>query len=69
MEVANRSRRGQSTLEYVLVLMAFLATVLAFGVLWRAASEGELLDRAKEHASHTLGDGLSTGFLQDLLAY
>lgn len=69
MEDANRGRRGQSTLEYALVLMAFLATVLAFGALWRAASEGRLLDLAREHASHSLENGISVEFLQDLLAY
>ena len=36
------AERGQATLEYLLVLMAFLAIVLAMGSLWHAAQDGRL---------------------------
>lgn len=61
--------RGQSTLEYALVLLAFLGTVVALGLIWRASRDGRLVERAGEAASHELGSGITIGLLQDVLAF
>ena len=62
------SERGQSTLEYLLVLMAFLAIVLAMGSLWHAAQDGRLAELARDASSHSFQEGF-VGMAQDLLAY
>ncbi len=59
---------GQSTLEYLLVLIAFLAIVLAMGSMWHAAQDGRLADLARDASSHGAGEGI-VGMAQDLLAY
>lgn len=60
---------GQATVEYALVLFAFLATVVCMGALWRAASRGALVELAVDSASHASGDGASFATLQDTLLY
>lgn len=60
--------KGQSTLEYLLVLLAFLAIVLAMGALWHVAQNGRLAELARDASSHSTGEGL-VGIAQDLLAY
>lgn len=62
------SERGQSTVEYLLVLMAFLAIVLAMGSLWHAAQDGRLAEIARDASSHGFEEGF-VGMAQDLLAY
>lgn len=64
-----RGEAGQSTLEYALVLLAFLSMVVALAAVWRVAQQGVLLEQAKTHASHNFGKGLSLELLQDLLAF
>lgn len=61
-------RAGQSTLEYALVLSAFLAMVIALGALWHAASDGTLLSLATQSASHSLEQG-TVAFLKDVVGY
>lgn len=68
METSEREA-GQSTLEYALVLMAFLSTILALGVVWHAARDGRLVDHAREAASHAIGSGIDVGLLQDVTAF
>ncbi|MBO7674073.1 MAG: hypothetical protein J6S63_03585 [Atopobiaceae bacterium] len=63
-----RGTAGQSTLEYALVLFAFLSLVVAFAALWRMARQGVLLERSKTYASHNFEKGLSIELLQDLTA-
>lgn len=60
--------RGQSTLEYLLTLAAFLAMVVAMGALWHAVRDGRLLGIALEVASHGSGRGGLT-LLQDAVEY
>ena len=62
------SKRGQSTVEYLLVLMAFLAIVLALGSVWHAAQDGRLAELARDASSHVFEEGF-VGMAQDLLAY
>ena len=38
-----RGTSGQSTVEYAVVLFAFLSLVVALGALWRAGRAGKLL--------------------------
>ena len=59
---------GQSTVEYLLVLAAFLAIVLAMGSLWHASQDGRLAELARAASSHGTGEGV-VGMAQDLLAY
>ena len=60
---------GQSTTEYALVLVAFLAMLGALGLLWHAASDGVLLGKAVESASHVFGASGSLGAWQDILLF
>ena len=62
------SECGQSTVEYLLVLMAFLAIVLAMGSIWHAAQDGRLAEIARDASSHSFREGV-VGMAQDLLAY
>lgn len=52
--------RGQSSVEYALVVVAFLAVVLALAALWHAASSGTLLGLAVDAASHAAGSSLGS---------
>lgn len=60
---------GQSTLEYALVLLAFLAMVVGLASVWAASRDGRLLSRARDASSHGMGQGITVGFLQDVTAY
>lgn len=60
--------RGQSTVEYLLVLSAFLAAVVALGLLWHAGRDGELVGRATQAASHGVAQG-GVALLKDILGY
>lgn len=62
------SREGQSTLEYLLVLGAFVALLAALGLLWHAAKDGVLVGLATESASHGAGQG-PVGMLKDVAVF
>ena len=64
-----REERGQSTVEYALVAIAFLSMVLALGALWHAGRDGLLLRRAVDAASHGLGGGGMLGALRDVALF
>lgn len=51
------SERAQSTLEYALVLLAFLGLLAGLAALWHAGAAGVFADAIEEGASHAL-DGL-----------
>lgn len=53
-----RDRRGQSTLEFMLILAAFVSMAGVLGLMWHAASDGTLLALASEAASHGLDGGI-----------
>lgn len=63
-----KSSSGQSTLEYALLLMAFLSMVVALGLIWGAARDGTLTRLASSAASHVSGQDL-LGFLQDVVGF
>ena len=58
--------RGQSTVEYALVLVAFLSMSAAMACLWHAGREGVLLDLATSAASHLWQGGDVLGSLKDV---
>ena len=62
--LANQS--GQSTVEFALLMFAFLGMLLGLGVLWQALHDGVLLHRATQAASHTMTN-LFDGALDVLL--
>lgn len=59
---------GQSTLEYALVLVAFLSMVAALGLAWHAARDGTLVRMATDAATHQASGG-TLAWLQDLLGF
>lgn len=59
---------GQSTLEYALVLMAFLGMLAALAAVWHAARDGSLVRLATSAASHSTEEGLVAA-LKDLGAF
>lgn len=54
MATTLRQQRGQATVEYAVILGAFLAVVIALGALWRAMDGGTFIDHALSAASHHL---------------
>lgn len=64
-----RTKSGQSTLEYALVLLAFLATVATLGLLWHAGKDGGLLRLALKTASHLFDAESGDLYLQDILLF
>lgn len=53
-----REEQGQSSVEYALVLFAFVAVVCALGALWHTGREGKLLRLTLEAASRSITGGL-----------
>ena len=60
------SQGGQSTVEYALVLVAFLSIAIALAGVWHVSRSGRLLDRAVEASSHQLGGGDALGSWRDI---
>lgn len=48
---------GQSTVEYALVVLAFLSALLVLGVMWHAVRDGAFQRLSVEAASHSTGAG------------
>lgn len=63
------SARGQSTVEYALVLIAFLTMALTMGAIWQAGRDGTLLRLAVGAASHGSGDGGLLGAARDIVLF
>lgn len=61
-----RGTRGQATVEYALVVLAFLAVALGLAAVWKVAKSGALQRQAREAASHNWEGGMTLGFVQDL---
>ncbi|WP_180326498.1 hypothetical protein [Raoultibacter phocaeensis] len=60
--------KGQSTVEYALVVFAVLAVFVACAAVWRALEGGLFVDHAVAGASHHVG-GASLGAVIDVLLY
>lgn len=60
---------GQSSVEYALVLGAFLALVLALGLVWSVVGQGGLQRASERAASHAIeGAGAFDG-IRDLVLF
>lgn len=60
--------KGQSSVEYALVLVAFLALIVGLGVIGRFVSEGVIIDHALQSASHHLQE-VASGAWSDVFIY
>ena len=60
---------GQSTVEYAFVIVAFLALLLALGVLWHSARDGLLQRLAANAASHAFSGEGPINALQDICLF
>jgi hypothetical protein len=67
-ESGNQHADGQGTVEYAIVLAAFLSLVLALGVLWHFFDAGTPLQHALQSASHHL-QTMAAGGLGDIFLY
>ena len=64
-----RECRGPSTVEYVLVLSAFLAMLLALGAVWKAVGAEGLARLGESASSHSLsGEGVLGG-MRDIVLF
>ncbi len=59
---------GQSTVEYAIVLAAFLALLLGMGAMADLFQSGKVVEHALQSASHHLKD-VTTGAWADVLLY
>ncbi len=62
------ANQGQSSVEYAVVLAAFLALVVGLGVMSRFMGSGVILDHALQSASHHL-QNVATGAWIDVFLY
>ena len=65
---ALRDERGQGTVEYALVMAAFLAALVALGALWRVLEGGLFVEHALASASHHV-QLASPGNVADVFLY
>jgi len=63
-----RDKKGQGTLEFALICVAFLVVVVALGALWQALRGGLFIDHALASASHHL-QSVSAGVIGDVFLY
>lgn len=59
--------RGQSTVEYAVVMAASLAVVVALGLLWNAVDDGLFVQHAVASASHNVQGAF--GGVADVFCY
>ena len=60
---------GQSSVEYALVLGAFLALVLALGLVWRVVGQGGLQRASERAASHAIEGDAAVDGMRDLVLF
>ena len=65
---AERSERGQSTVEFALVTAALLVVVVTSALLWRGLESGLFVEHALSSASHHVGLA-SPGSIADVFLY
>lgn len=68
LQMYSTREQGQGTMEYMVVVVAFLAMICALGALFRAFAEGTVVQDSVSAASHTTAQGV-LGDLQDILLY
>lgn len=59
---------GQSTVEYAVVLFAFLGMILGMGALWHLLQDAEPVKHALQSASHHIAS-MAPGALADVFYY
>lgn len=62
------SESGQASVEFAIVLAAFIAVAIAYGALWDSLKEGFLVEHALRSASHHIQQVVQ-GAWADVLAY
>ena len=60
---------GQSSVEYALVLGAFLALVLALGLVWSVVGQGGLQRASERAASHAIEGAGAVEGIRDLVLF
>lgn len=58
---------GQSSVEYMLLLVAFVSMLVGMGAIWHLAREGGLTELATHAASHGLEEGYAS--IHDIISY
>ena len=58
---------GQGSVEFALVMVAFLAIILGLSAFWKLSSNGVLMSHAVSAASHHIEGNASS--LTDIFAY
>lgn len=59
---------GQGTVEYAIVMFAFLSLVAGLGAMWHAFDTGLLVEHALQSASHHVAS-VSPGAFVDVFMY
>lgn len=65
---AIRGATGQGTVEYALVLFAFLSMVAGMATMWHALDAGMLVEHALQSASHHIAS-VAPGAFADVFMY
>lgn len=60
---------GQSSVEYALVLGAFLALVFALGLVWSVVGQGGLQHASERAASHAIEGAGAVDGIRDLVLF
>lgn len=60
---------GQSTVEYALVLVAFLAAIVALGAVWHVVGAGGLQRLSEGCASHAIEGVAAAGGMHDIVLF
>ena len=63
-----RDCTGQATVEYLVVLGAFVSMLAGLALIWHAGGDGDLTNRATTAASHGFEQG-APALLKDVLSY
>ena len=63
-----RERTGQGTLEYALVLFAFLSMVAGAAAMWHLLDDGKPVEHALQSASHHVS-AVAPGAFSDVFMY
>ena len=63
-----RDNKGQGSLEFALIMAAFLAIVVGLGALWEILDAGLFVEHALASASHHV-QAVSVGVVGDVFLY
>ena len=64
-----REDSGQATVEYALLLVAFLAALLSLGAIWGLARSGWFQRAQRDAASHAAEADDPLGFARDVVLF